>query len=156
MRCHRQELSLELVELLQLDQPLPQLSSLDRAPDRRAQLVDVGGLDEVVVRAAAQRGHRGLQRCVSSEHDRYRVRPEFLRLAEDLDAVEVIEPQVGEHDIELVLPQLLQRFPAARHGGDLASVELQDGFDRRRDALLVVDDEDLSVRHRLAAPRSEA
>ena len=156
VRCHRQELRLELVELLQLDQALAQPAPLECAPDRGAQLVDVRWLDEVVVRAAAQRGHRRFERGVPGEHDRDRVGPELLRLAQDLDPVEVVEPQVGEHDVELCLAQLGEGLLAGRDRGDLVAVELQDGLDRRRDALLVVDDEDLTGRHRPAVPRSEA
>ena len=151
-----QELRLQPVELLQLDEALSQLTSLERAPDRRAQLVHVGRLDEIVVRATAQRGDRRLERRVSGQHDRHRVGPELLRLAEDLDPIKVVEPQVGEHDVELVLPELFQGCHAARDGRDLVPVELEDGLDRRRDALLVVDDEDLIVRHRPAVPRPEA
>ncbi len=156
---------------------LRELPLLDAARDGRAQLLDVGRLEEVVVGALAQRLDRRLERGVPGQQHGHGVRPTLLDLLEDGDAVEVVEPQVGEDQVELALGEQLERVGALRDRRDAVAVHLEDGLHRHADALVVVDEQDrrrarddrrrddrldhggaasLPCWHRPAAPRSAA
>ena len=55
--------------------------------------------------------------------------------------VHLVHIQVGQHNVEVLGPQKLQRVRAGGRGGDLVPVELEDALNRRQHRLFVVDDE---------------
>ncbi|MFO0981957.1 MAG: hypothetical protein U1E76_09480 [Planctomycetota bacterium] len=76
-------------------------------------------LEQIVVRAEAQRLDGGLQRAVGGEHDDDQVRHALARLAHDLDAAASRHAQVGDQHVERGGGELLDRFVAAAALGHL-------------------------------------
>ncbi len=131
-------------------QLLPEPASLESPRDGGAQLFDLAGLDEVVVRPRPQRLDRRLERRVAGEHDRDGLGIALADGLENIEAVAVLETEVGQNEVVLDLAHHLSRQHSTRRRDDVIAVELEDSLDRDDDALFVVDDEDL----RLLAHRS--
>ena len=118
-----------------------ELAALDAARDHRAQLVHVARLDQVVVRALAQRLDRRFERGVAGQDDRHRV-----RLRRGSTSLTMLSPSMSSSRrsvstrSNVVLAQLARARRRPRRSGHVVAVHLQDGAHRHGDALLVVDD----------------
>ena len=128
-----------------LAQLLAQPAALDAARDGAAKLLDLAGLDEVVVRPRPQGLDRRFERRVAGEHDRDGLGIALADGFEHVEAITVLEPQVGQHEVVLGVSHHRARLRAARRRRDVVAVELEDRLDRDDDALLVVDDENLRL-----------
>src|SRR5437868_1108862 len=130
-----------------------QTTPLEPARDRAAKLLDLARLDQIVVRPGTDGLDGRFQRGVSGEHDRDRVRRPLPHGAQDIEPIAVLETEVGQDQIEVVLTHQLSCQGGAGRRQDVVAIKLDDRPYRDDDALLVVDDEDLSgFAHRWTVP----
>jgi hypothetical protein len=107
----------------------------------RAERVVVEILRDVVVGAVLHRLHGRLDLVDGRDHDELDERVILLDDAEDLEAADAGQPDVEQHEVDVLFPQQRQRGFPARRGQDAVV-----GFEDRREdlphPLVVVDDED--------------
>jgi hypothetical protein len=149
--------------LAQLAQPLHQGLALDGLPRQQAQRIEVEGLGQVVVCAAA-RGLDGVgDGRPAGDDDDGGVAAGFAVAVQQIEAAHAGQVDVDERDVEPAAFELRPRFLGRSRGDHLVAVFRQ----RRRDDLanvaLVVDDEDTSAlsnsraaRHRFSSRRRRA
>ena len=106
--------------LLELDVGPHQALGLRGLVDHRAQLADIERLGQVRRGAGLHGGDGRLDRAVAGEDHHLGIRQFLLGFLKDLDAADAVHDQVGQHDVELLLLDQAQSFPAA--GGDHALV----------------------------------
>src|SRR5438552_1703735 len=83
----------------------------------------------------------GLQRRIAGQQDHDGVRALAAHGRQDGHAVQVVEAQVGEHQVERLALHPLLRPRAALLDRDPVAVQFEDGLHGDQDALFVVDDE---------------
>ncbi len=118
---------------------------LDRARQREAQDLDIERLDDEVVRADADRGHGGIHAAERGDHHDRHVRSIRDHALAQREAIHALHVEVGDHDIEVLLVEQLQRFERGRlpcHDEAAPGHRLGEGL---RGALVVVDDEDVAA-----------
>lgn len=106
------------------------------------------GFDQVVVGAFAQRLDRRFEGCVASQYDCYRVGRYTAQLAQDVQAVDITNTQIGQNQVEEGCGGELQGLHPGCGCHDLMALELEHALDRGQDRLLIVDDEDTTCRFR--------
>src|SRR5690606_19762978 len=98
--------AIEGVDALELLSQPPVLAAelppLERAADHDLDLVDLEGLDEVVVGADLHGLDRGVGGRVGGDHDDLRRRGQGAGVAQDLHAGHAGHGQIGDHDVEAV------------------------------------------------------
>ena len=110
--------------LLPLDlraQPLvlaPQPVVVERAPHRHRDLGQLEGLRQVVVRALAHGLDRGLERAERGHEDDARRGSAAAGGGEHLEPADLVHDEIGDHHVELLGRERLQRRPPARRGHD--------------------------------------
>ena len=106
------------------------------------QLDDVDGLGQVVRRALPHRQHRGLDAAVAGDQEHRQLGLQAPRLAQQVEAVAVAEPQVGDHQVEAARPQPVEGgVHRGRHLG-LVVLGLQSQAQRLAVGFVVLDDQD--------------
>ena len=117
-----------------------QVLALAGVADDRAQLVVVEVLGDVVIRAVLHRLHGGFDLVDRRDHDHFDQAVVFLDDAEDFEAADAGQPNVEEHQIDVVFVQDRERRFAAGDPQD-PELALEDRGQRIPHALVVVDDE---------------
>ena len=113
-----------------------------QARDEITHLGDRERLRQVVVRAVAQPEHRRVDgRHAGDQHDR---RPRLLALdgAEQVEAAQTRHLDVGHHEVERIVAQLLERLLRGPRGRDLALVRGERRGQEAEHRGVVVDQED--------------
>jgi hypothetical protein len=119
------------------------LARLHGGRDHRAELLQVDRLGEVVEGAGLQRLDRVLGRAVGRHHHAALAALVFLDAVDDLHALAVGQPHVGDHRVEAAGLQVLPRFRHAARGLDAVALAQQRQLVQRAQVGLVVDDQDL-------------
>ena len=121
---------------------LAELLALQGVADHDLELVDVEGLQQVIVGSQLEGGHRGLGAPEGGDDDDHGLRGGRLDVAEDLDAVSVRELDVRDHEVHGALAQHRRRHRPALRGQDLEALLLEHDREQLPHGLLVVHDQD--------------
>jgi hypothetical protein len=126
-----------------------QLVGFERAFDGDQQLGHRQRFLDEVVRAETGRLDRGLDRPVSGDHD-HRARQTAVPgpLLEQRDAVEIGHPDVEQREVRASVAHRLACRVTTVRGGHLVTLVVEDLLDQVADRGLVVDDQDVGLRHR--------
>ena len=122
---------------------LRSVAVLDRALDRDRERVQRDRLGDEVVRAGADRGDRGLEAAVAGDARSTGTSGERSRspLAQ-LEAVHAAHLDVGDHDVEVVRADRVERLERGRGEGDLVAVGAREHAQQLAQLLVVIDDQD--------------
>src|SRR5579863_282861 len=129
---------LERAELQRAAVSLRQVAADDRR-QTRAQLADVVGLDEVVVGAGLQPDDPILDRIPGGEHQHRGAVARAAQPAADLDAVDLREADVEDHDVGHVLGQFEQAVLTVRAFDHLIAGQQQRSPDRGAHRIVILD-----------------
>ncbi len=124
-----------------------QLAALDGARDHVGERVEVDRLREVVLRALADRLHRGRDLAERRHDDHREVAVLIVEALEELDAVHLRHAQVGDDDIRRPLRRAGEGGRAVLRERDVVSLLPQQLLEACPGAGLVVDDEDVGFAH---------
>src|SRR5262249_8630358 len=112
-----------------------------RPLDRDLELAALDRLPDVVARSEPDRLDRGLDRRVAREEDHLRRHWTLVRRSQDVEAVAVLEVEVGDDDVVGPARELAARGLRALGAVDLERAVLEEGRDRLELVRVVVDDE---------------
>ena len=115
---------------------------LERVAHDDLQLVDVEGLDEVVLGAELERRHRRLRRAEGGHDHDHRLRRGRLHVAQDLDAVAVGQLDVGDHHVDRAAVEDGGGLRAALREQDREALLAQHDAEHLAHGGFVVDDQD--------------
>ena len=121
-------------------------------PDPGEQLGEAERLGHVVVGAALERGDRVGDRVARGEDDDRELRALGPELVEHLEAVDPGQADVEHHQVELAAEGVVEPLPSVGDRGGAVAVGRKSLRDERRDARLVLDDQDAG--HRLNSSSS--
>ncbi len=102
--------------------------------------LQIRGLDEIVARAGAQRGHRAVHRRVARDDDHFG-RFRFLQLAHQLDALAVGQAQIGQQDIRFLPSELDAGLAQAERPRDRETLHPGHFLEPVHDIWIVVDNQ---------------
>ena len=119
------------------------LPPLQGAPDRQAEVRHLPGLLHEVERADLDRLDRVVEVGAAGHHDVGRDRLQRAADAvEEVDPAHLRHPEVGQEEVELLVPQELHRVFPGRRDDARVPVELELRREGLADGRLVVDDQD--------------
>ena len=138
------ELRLPLVLRLALDPVLLEFADLEDLLDHRADRLRREGLADVIPGAQPQGLHRRLQRTEGRHQDHGKLRPFLMHLPEELQAVDIRHPDIGQ---EQVVPGelLLEGLPGGGEGIHLIAGPQERLLEKLAGHGVVVDDEDADL-----------
>ena len=110
-------------------------------------LVELEGLLDVVVGAELHRLHRGVGRGEGGDHEDHDARRHVLDRPHEREPVHARHADVGDHQVDAIAADGLERGVAAVDRQDVVAFLLEHDREELAHALLVVDDEDPTVRH---------
>ena len=137
----------EQFDLRQLQRVLAGLAELQRGGDELAQRRDVERLGNEIERAELQRAHSGFDVAVRSDDRHRRLRLVRLDPLDDVQAVAVGQPHVGQAQIEGVAAQLARGRTDGVGGGHVEIHSLERDPQQLANVRLVVHDERARFRH---------
>ena len=119
----------------------------DRLRHRLRQFVEVEGLGEIFERIAIARTHRRIERVLRGQYDDRHGWGQPAHGVDRCQSVAIFQHHVGEHHVEPVVGQqgIAPRYALA--GGNIEAVLAQRLGNHRRDALVVLDQQN-TMRHR--------
>ena len=120
-----------------------QAADLDRSGHHLAELVEIDGLDQVIVGPLAHGLDGRLRAGVSRDDDHRQARIDLSDVDEGLQAGHVGQADVEDHGVGRLLADHVDPLLRARGGDDLQLVALQAALERVEDVWLVVDDQQL-------------
>ena len=119
----------------------------DRLRHRLRQFVEVEGLGEIFERIAVARTHCRIERVLRRQYDDRHGRGQPAHGVDRCQSVAIFQHHIGEHHVEPVVGQqgIAPRYALA--GGNIEAVLAQRLGNHRRDALVVLDQQN-TMRHR--------
>ena len=110
-RGRADELGLPLILRLALDPVLLEFPDLEHLLDHRPDRIRREGFADVIPGAQPQGLHRRLQRAEGRHQDHGKLRPFLVHLPEELQAVDIRHPDIGQEQI--ITGEILLRGPPA-------------------------------------------
>ena len=111
--------------------------------DRHQQLIVDERLGDVVERPGANRLDRPVRRAVAGHKDHLRTGPIAAALLEQIEAVAILQPHVGQHQVERLLPQPVQRIGIAGRRVQLVALAAEPIAHRLEHVAVVVNQQEL-------------
>ena len=133
---------------------LPQRRRLQDAVDDQHDVVELQGLGDEIGGPGLHRLDGVLDRGEPGHDQERNVLSRFADGLDQGDAVHFRHDQVGDHQVEIMAGERLQRLGGAVHGRDRKIVEFQKILQRFPHRVVVIDDEDSFGRHGIAAVRT--
>jgi hypothetical protein len=115
---------------------------VDAAADDVDDLLELERLEDVVVSAALHRVDRCLDRAEAGHDHRHGLRRDLADLVEQRDAAHLRHLQVGEDEVVVRAPELVERAGSVLGRADMEAFHVEQVREHVADDLLVVDDED--------------
>ncbi len=115
--------------------------------DRHQQLVVDERLGDVVERTGVDRFDRAVGRAVAGHEDDLRAGPVAAALLQQVEAVAVAEPHVGQHELVGAAAQSLQRIGVSRRRVELEALAAKPVGHRLEHVAVVVNNEQVRLGH---------